>query len=76
MSLLKEIIVDVGMTPDQRRLVFTAIKTTWENGKTDVNLNEFCHLFKDIDSVYRSVLPRRRSKMIVNIFITVISSIV
>ena len=49
------------MTPDQRNIVGTAVRNI-DHRQIHLDLDEFCVLFKDMDSVCRSLLPRKNSK--------------
>ena len=62
-SVVKEIISDVTMTPDQRNIVENALKNIGQ-GQEYLDLEDFCTLFQDIDSVCHSLLPRRSSKFL------------
>jgi len=60
-GVLKEVIEDVSMTPDQKNIITNAIKNI-SQGQDSLNLDEFCGLFQNVDSVCNSLLPRKQSK--------------
>ncbi|CAK8675643.1 unnamed protein product [Clavelina lepadiformis] len=57
--IIQEVLRKASLSPEQRRHVYTALKEACDNGLTELNLDLFNNLFRNIDSSFHlSILPK------------------
>ena len=63
--IIQEVLRKASLSPEQRRHVYTALKEVCDNGLTELNLDLFNNLFRNIDSSFHlSILPKAQGNQI------------